>query len=277
MKKTWIALLPLFLVSCKGKSNQISSTTPSPDGPVKFKLEYKESEDYEIQVENPSEDSTYLISQTVRFKVQLKDKDRELVSVCLNDHELIDDENFYSFKMQASKNEIIVKTAKKPVIDESGEKTLQYVTAKENDCTFDYIPRITALDSTDYLDLYQRDFPIYSKETKEALHSFLPGDRIEIYKNEEGKNSYGLLTRFKPAKGSLVYEETSTGGTFYLQTEDNQIDSKQVVTDIIYENSYRQLNYSDYEDYKGKEVSVYYSDVVSEKDRNKRKVFGIKI
>lgn len=273
-----LSLLPLLLVSCSTpKSNSSSSQTPSPDGPVKFKLEYDQSDDYEIQVENPSEDSTYLISQSIRFTVQLKNKDRELVSVCLNDHELIADKNSYQFNIQAPKNKITVKTSKKPAIEESKEKSLQYVTTEENDCLSNYIPRCSALASNDYLDLYQRNFPIYSKETKEALHSFLPGDRIEIYKDSEGKEEYGLLTRFTPTKGTLVYEETATGHAFYLQTEDSQIESKQEVKDIIYENNYRKLSYSDYQDYKGKEVSIYYSDVTSEKDQAKKKVFGIAI
>ena len=278
MKKFILSLLPFLLTSCGiPKSNTPSSSSQPMDGPAKFKLEYEESDAYEIHVENPSEDSTYPISHTIRFKVQLKDKESELVSVCLNNHELNQDKNFYSFNIQAPKNEIKIKTAKKPVIDESREKSLQYVTTAENDCTFDYIPRCSALTSNDYLDLYRRDFPIYSKDTKKILYSFFPGDRIEIYKNSEGKNAYGLLTRFAPAKGTLIYEETPDTNSFYLQTQDERIDSKQKVEDLIYENNYRKLNYSDYKHYKGKEVSIYYSDVVSEKDQTKRKIFGIAI
>lgn len=275
MKKQFLALTALLLTSCgKTTTTDRTSTSLPPDGPAEYRLDYQNTEDYEIRIENPSEDSMYSLSKIIVFHIDMKNKDKELVSVSFNDHEITPENNTWTLQIQAIENRLTVKTKTKPTIDENKEKTVTYVTTEENDCTFTYLPRYSEIESTDYHDLYQRDFPIYSLEEKEIQYTFLPGDRIDIYKDSLGKNEYGLLTRFTPAKGSLTYEESKDRKGFYLTTEDPNLESKQELTDIIYRKQLKELTYSDYSNYKDKKVSIYYSDI---EENGKRKVFGAMI
>ena len=275
MKKQFLALTALLLTSCgKTTATDKTSTSHLPDGPIEYRLDYQKSEDYEIRIENPSEDSMYSLSTIVVFHIDMKNKDKELVSVFFNDHEITPENNTWTLQIQAPENRLTIKTKSKPTIDENKKKTVTYVTTGENDCTFTYIPRYSEIGSTDYHDLYQRDFPIYSLEEKEIQYSFLPGDRIDIYKDSLGKNEYGLLTRFTPAKGSLTYEENKDRKGFYLTTEDQNLESKQELKNIIYRKQVKELTYSDYNNYKDSEVSIYYSDI---EENGKHKVFGAMI
>lgn len=275
MKKQFLALTAFLLTSCgKTTATDRTSTSHQPDGPAEYRLDYQNNEDYEIRIENPSEDSMYSLSKIIVFHIEMKNKDKELVSVSFNDHEITPENNTWTLQIQSIENRLTVKTKTKTTIDENKEKTVTYVTAEENDCTFTYLPRYSEIGTTDYHNLYQRDFPIYSLTEKKIQYSFLPGDRIDIYKDALGKNEYGLLTRFAPAKGSLTYEENKDKKGFYLTTENPNLVSKQELTDIIYRKQLKELTYSDYSNYKDKEVSIYYSDI---EENGKQKVFGAMI
>lgn len=265
-----------FLLTSCGKTTATDRTSTSlpPDGPAEYRLDYQNNEDYEIRIENPSEDSMYSLSKIIVFHIDMKNKDKELVSVSFNDHEITPENNTWALQIQAIENRLTVKTKTKPTIDENKEKTVTYVTAEENDCTFTYLPRYSEIGTTDYHNLFQRDFPIYSLAEKKIQYFFLPGDRIDIYKDSSRKNEYGILTRFTPAKGTLTYEENKDKKGFYLTTEDPNLESKQELTDIIYRKQLKELTYSDYNNYKDKEVSIYYSDI---EENGKRKVFGAMI
>ena len=265
MKRNWLWLLLPCLVSCSISSSSVDSTSDYREELPSFAIQIPESQDYEIDWDMKKD--KYKVNSTVYFKVNVKNEDKSVLSVVAKDTELTPNAvGQYAVRMPYGDVPISIRLRDNFSPDTSLSHEDFYVNADENGFFDRCLPYLE--DEKKDL-LYSRTYPIYDSALKEEVHSFKPGDKIALYK-ENDSIQFGVRTPAKEAKGEIRIETISNNTQYYFQTEETILDTAKPLEKFLSGNridSIRQKMEGHSLDLPEGKLVALYSDAKTENDK----------